>query len=207
MMRALIVFSVLLLSGCVSLLPEPPPPPRLYALDAGAVARLEGARLDAAIAIAAPVGERALMGADLVWRTGDQVAFVARTQWSQHAGEALRSLLVETMTRQGGFNAVMRQGVARGDYELRWEVIDFEIRDASMSARFVADVSLIAAASGRVLASETIVAEAPVAARSASAAAEALTRAAREGGARIGVFAAGAAGRAQAQASAASINR
>jgi hypothetical protein len=80
-----------------------------------------------------------------------------------------------------------------------------------MTARFVADVNVLASQGRRIIAQQTISGEAPVSARSSSAAAQALARAAREGGARIGVFAAQAAAEAEAsaanQASAASINR
>jgi ABC-type uncharacterized transport system auxiliary subunit len=82
-------------------------------------------------------------------------------------------------------------------------VLDFEIDEASMSARFVADAKLLAAPGRRVVAQRIVSAEAPVSARSSSAAAQALARAAREGSARIGEFAAESVD----QASAASISR
>jgi len=62
-----------------------------------------------------------------------------------------------------------------------------------MEARFVANVQVLALPGRRVIAQRIISAAAPVSDRSASDAAEALTRAAREGSARIGVFAAEAA--------------
>jgi hypothetical protein len=71
-----------------------------------------------------------------------------------------------------------------------------------MQARFSADVLLVQSPGRRIIASDTITAEAPVSGRSQTAAAQALARAAREGSARIGVFAADAAARAEAQAAA-----
>jgi hypothetical protein len=62
-----------------------------------------------------------------------------------------------------------------------------------MRARFRADVRIMASPGRRLIAQEIITAEAPVSSRSASEAAEALARAAREGSARIGMFAADAA--------------
>jgi ABC-type uncharacterized transport system auxiliary subunit len=121
-------------------------------------------------------------------------------------------MLVETLTRQGRFRAAVRSGEARQDYEVRWDIHDFEVIEGTMTARFVADVNLVAAGR-RVLATEIITAEAPVADRTSSAAANALARAAREGSARIALFAADAAAQAGAQAeeepqaNAASINR
>ena len=201
------------LGGCISLLPEPPPPPRTYVLEAQGVQRLQGEPLDVVVAIAQPTGERALLGADLIWRTGDTIAYVGESQWSNRASDALQQVLTETVIRQGRFRASTRSGEARADYEIRWEVLDFEVREETMTARFSADVRLVAQGR-RIIASELIVAEAPVSDRSSSIAAQALARAAREGSARIGMFAAEAATREQAriaeeadQPRAASINR
>jgi ABC-type uncharacterized transport system auxiliary subunit len=194
---------LLLLTSCISLLPEPPPPPRVFVLEAAEVAPSATSAIEAVIAVALPTGERSLLGTDLVWRTGDELAFVAQSQWSNRAELALQSILIETLIRQHGFSAATRTGEARGDYEIRWEVLDFEVAEASMTARFVADVKLVALPGRRVIAQEIIAAEAPVADRASSAAAQALARAAREGSARIGEFAITNA----AQASAASISR
>ena len=189
MMRVLLLSSTLALSGCISLLPEPPPPPRTFVLEAQDVARAQGAPVDAVIAVATPMGERALLGSDLIWRTGDQIAYVDQTQWSNRAADSLQQMLTETLVRQGRFRAAARSGEASAEYELRWEVLDFEVREEDMSARFSADVLLVAR--GRqIVASQIISTQAPVADRSSSAAAQALARAAREGSARIGEFAA-----------------
>jgi ABC-type uncharacterized transport system auxiliary subunit len=185
---------LLALGGCVTLLPPPPPAPRIFTLEAADVAVPEAeARIDAVVAIAAPNGERSLLGVDMVWRTGDELAFVAQTQWSNRADAALQAMLIETLARQERFRAVGRVGEARADYEIRWDVLDFEIVQDNMEARFVANVQVLALPGRRVIAQRIISAAAPVSDRSASDAAEALTRAAREGSARIGVFAAEAA--------------
>ncbi len=203
MMRAAIVLPLLVLGACISLLPEPAPPPRIYVLEAGEVSAAQTPGVTGAVGVALPTGERAILGTDVVWRTGDELAFVAQSQWSNRADLALQSLLVETLIRQERFNASTRTGEARGDYEIRWEVLDFEILETDMSARFVADVKLVALPGRRIIAQRIIEASSPVADRTSSAATQALTRAAREGSARIGVFAAESA----AQASAASISR
>jgi ABC-type uncharacterized transport system auxiliary subunit len=151
-----------------------------------------------------------LLGSDIIWRTGDTIAYVDQSQWSNRASDALQQILAETIIRQGRFRSSTRSGEARADYEIRWEVLDFEVREETMTARFSADVRLVARGR-RIIASELIEAEAPVSDRSSSVATQALARAAREGSARIGMFAADAAALERAaeddQPSAASINR
>jgi ABC-type uncharacterized transport system auxiliary subunit len=193
MNRVFLLLPIAALGGCVTLLPPPPPPPRLFVLEAGEVAPRAEAHVDAVAAVAAPTGERALLGTDLAWRNGDELAFVANSQWSARAEAALQSLLIETLVRQGRFNAVTRAGEGRSDYELRWEVLDFQVVEARMQARLVANVQVLAMPGRRVIAQEIIVGEAPVSDRSESVVAEALARAARDGSAHIGVFAANAA--------------
>jgi len=202
MMRPVFLAPLLMLGGCISLLPDPPPPPRIFALEAGDVSRVEGARIDAVIGVMEPAGERAITGSELVWRTGDEYAFVSQTQWSGRADSALQALLVETLVRQGRFTAATRVGEARAGYEIRWDVLSFEIDGEAMQARFVADVRVLASPGRRLIAQEIVSADAPVASRSSSVAAQALARAAREGSARIGMFAADAAARAEAEAAA-----
>lgn len=197
MKRALILAAALSLGGCISLLPKAPPPPRTFMLNAGDVSRAQGAAIDAVVAVAQPTGERALLGTDMVWSTGDEVAYVGHTQWSAHADDALQAMLVETLSRQGRFRAAGRTGEAAAQYEIRWEVLNFQVDNASMSARFRADVKLTQAPGRQVLAQEIIEASAPVADRSQTNAAAALTRAAREGAARIALFAADAAAQAE----------
>jgi ABC-type uncharacterized transport system auxiliary subunit len=209
---AALLVTAALLGGCISLLPKPPPPPRTYVLEAQIVQELNGEPIDAVIAVAQPTGERAILGFDLVWRTADTIAYVDQSQWSNRAADALQQTLAETLIRQGRFRASTRSGEARADYEIRWEVLDFEVREEDMTARFRADVRLVEQGR-RIVASQLVETEAPVGSRSSSVAAEALARAAREGSARIGEFAANAAAEARAsaaeadQASAASIRR
>jgi ABC-type uncharacterized transport system auxiliary subunit len=198
MKRALILVAALSLGGCISLLPKPPPPPRTFMLDAGDIAPAQGQPIDAVIAVAQPTGERALLGSDMVWSTGSEVAYVGHAQWSAHADDALQALLVQTLSRQHRFHAATRTGETSAQYEVRWEVLNFQVDNASMTAHFRADVKLTQAPGRQVIAQEIIEASAPVADRSQTNAAAALTQAARDGAARIALFAADAAMQAEA---------
>ena len=211
MKRALVLLAALSLGGCISLLPKSPPPPRTFMLRAGDVARAEGPRIDAVVAVSQPGGDPAVLGNALVWTTGDEVAYVNQTQWSSQADDGLRALLIETLSRQGRFSAASRSGESGAGFAIAWDVLSFQIDSAGMTAHFSADVRIMQSPGRRLIAHDIISAEAPVSSRSQTAAAEALARAAREGSARIGVFAAEAAAQARAAApdqdSAASINR
>ena len=205
MIRSIFALAPLVVLGaCISLLPKPPPAPRLYVLDAGDVQRVEGAPIDVVIAVDDPSGARTILGSDIVWRTGDQRAYVAQSQWSGTAEDDLQALVTQTLNRQGRFRAVVRSGGARADYEVRWDVSSFEVMETNgaSSARFEADVRIVDGAR-QVLGAQTITTTAPVGDRSSSVAAQALARAAREGGARIGAFAAETVARAEAERAAA----
>ena len=80
MRRVLGLAPLLLLGGCISLLPAPPPPPRIFVLEAAETTSPAAAPVDAVIGVALPTGERSFLGTDLVWRTGDELAFVAQSQ-------------------------------------------------------------------------------------------------------------------------------
>lgn len=204
MKRYVLLASLSLLGGCITLFPDPPEPPRLYVLEAGQAEALAGAPLDATIGVSLPEGERALLGSDLLWRTRDELELVGHSQWSNRADAALQSMLVQTLVGQARFRAATRQGDAHADYELRWEVLDFEVVADTRIAHFVADVKLVALPSRRVVAQRVVRTHAELEGETSSGvAARALASAARKGSAEIGVFAADNA----AQASAASINR
>lgn len=201
MMRALLLSPLLMVGACASLLGEAPPPPTVFVLEAGDVAATQGAPIDKVISVARPAGEGTVLGTELVWRTGDQVVFVADTQWSGEAQELLQAALVQTLSQQRRFRAAVSAGDAVADYQIRWTVQDFEVTESDMRARFGADV-IVLASGRRVIATEHVATEAPVSERSASAAANALTRAAREGSARIALFAADAVAQEEARAAA-----
>ena len=133
---AALLVAASMLGGCITLLPEPPPPPRTYVLEARDVQESQGAPVNAVIGVAQPSGERSILSSDLIWRTGDTIAYVDQSQWSARASDSLQQVLAETLIRQGRFTSSTRSGEARADYEIRWEVLDFEVREDDMQAHF-----------------------------------------------------------------------
>ncbi|MFT3729592.1 MAG: ABC-type transport auxiliary lipoprotein family protein [Terricaulis sp.] len=193
MKRILLLLSAVALSGCIHLLPKAPPPPRTFVMAAGDVAQANGAPVDAVINVADPSGERSILGNLLVWRTGDEIAYVAGTAWSTRAEDALQQMLVETLSRQQRFRAAARTGEAAGAYEVRWEILEFDVQQNDMQAHFRADVKLVASPGRRVIAQKMVDAHAPVGDRSSSLASQGLTAAARDASMQIAQFAADAA--------------
>lgn len=177
------------LGGCVSLFPDPPPPPAIYPLEAGDVAPLDAPRLDLVATVAMPSGPRMLLDDGIVWRENGVLAYMGGASWPGQAPELLQAMLAQTITQQGVLAAGVRQGEgARGDVEVRWDLIAFEVVEdgATLEARFAAHVRIMQVGAPRMmLHSEIVDVREPLASRSGSAAANALARAARQGSARI----------------------
>jgi cholesterol transport system auxiliary component len=180
------------LGGCVSLLPQAPPAPRMFALEAarGASETSAAQPLDAVVAVAPPEGDDAALGTELVWSTGGEVAVVGGVKWATRADSALQTLLIETLARGGRLRAAARTSEARADYEIRWDVLEFQVVEegGAAKARFSANAKLVDSHTRMIVAARIVASESDLASRSKAAAAEALTRAAQEGGARIASF-------------------
>ncbi len=180
-LAGLAAIAALALGGCVSLLPKPPPPPAIYSLRAGAVERMAGPPKDLVIGVTAPEAPRSVAGADIVWRTGPQIAFMERAAWDGSAPELLQDMLVDTMDRRGGVRAVTRAGGGvRSDANLTWDVLTFEVleADGKLEARIEVVARLIDLRTRAITVVQRFNANAPISARSGRAAAAALERAA-----------------------------
>lgn len=186
--------AALLVSGCVSILPDAPPAPRVFVLQSSAVAGPALPKTSAVLSVARPNTPRGLSGRDLAWRRGVELAFVNGAAWEGQTPELLHNLLVDTLDRQRVARAVVR--VADGslaDYELRWDLVRFEIEEVSpreQVARFEATVRMLNAVTREVITSERIEESTPLAERGATAAADGLTRTANAAATRIADWAA-----------------
>lgn len=190
----------LIASACVSVFPEPQPPPRIYSLNAGpadfgpqtqTVTQNQAQTLAVSpvvIGVALPGGPRALMGAEIAWRTDGVLRFVAGAEWASRAPDMLQAALAEAVDRAGTVRAGVRAGAGvRADYEIAWDVSAFQVEeeDGVVRARFAAVARLVDART-RVLLAQTRVEEVrPVAERSQALAAAALESATRDAVARI----------------------
>ncbi|KAF0177785.1 MAG: membrane integrity-associated transporter subunit PqiC [Hyphomonadaceae bacterium] len=171
-----------LLSACVSILPEAPPAPYIYTMRVGAVEPSTAPAHPLVIIIGAPSAQRMTAGSDIVWRQGAEIAVMDRAAWDDAAPDLLQTMLTETLSRRGVFRAAVRGGAgARGDIDLRWDVLAFEVvEDGGLEAVFSTTVRLVDARSRTIIDTRRFDTRAPIANRSAREAVAALERAARE---------------------------
>jgi ABC-type uncharacterized transport system auxiliary subunit len=176
------------LGGCVSLLPQAPPAPRLFTIAPDQGLAPAAALGDVVIAVARPNAPRSLSGRDIAWRRGAELAFIDNAAWDGSAPELLHSLLIDTLDRRAGARAIVRVADgSRADFEIRWELVRFEIEetDRVQSARIELTARLLGADARDVRATRRFVAQAPLADRSTSDAAEGLGAVARDAMAQI----------------------
>jgi len=199
--------AALCLAGCISLLPEPPPPSAIYSLRAGPVEPLGGAPKPLVLAVAEPTAPRSVSGADIVWRRDSTIAFMEGAVWDGAAPDLLQAMLVDVMDRRGGVRAVVRAGGGvRADAEVRWDILAFEVvEDGSrLEARIETVAQLLTLRDRMVVAHARFDATAPISSRSGRAAAAALERVATEAAIKTADWAVATA---QVQPSAASTSR
>jgi ABC-type uncharacterized transport system auxiliary subunit len=206
-----VILAAVALSGCISILPEPAPAPRIFALRAGPQAQPPAPERNVVVTVAAPAVPQTLNGGDILWIKDGAPGFMERSVWTSRTPEALQALLVETIDAQNLVLAGLRSGEgARADAELRWEVRDFQIVESGgeISALFSADAKLVDIRTRTVIAALAVREQAPLGERSATRAAAALEAVARAGAEALGRWAAAnARGAEEAQPRAASMIR
>ncbi len=191
--RAASIAALLVLAGCVSILPEPPPAPFVYPLRAAPQAPPQGAPAPLVLANGRPNTVQALAVLDVVWVRDGRVAYLERETWTARAPEALQTLLAETISAQDLVRAAIRVGEGpRADYEVRWDLFAFQIEESPdrIEARIEAAVRLVRSGGREVVAARAVSLSAPIAMRDASAAVSVLQSVAAQAASEIGVWAA-----------------
>jgi cholesterol transport system auxiliary component len=137
----------LLAGGCISLLPEPPDPPAVFALRAGddlAAAAPDAAR-PLSIAVLDVSAPAALSGPQLPVILADgSLAYVRGAEWTEDAPDALRSLILETFDRTRLANAAAASTGARGDVALSVDLVTFALTPSRRRAPAQAEIVLVA---------------------------------------------------------------
>lgn len=146
-LRAFALGIAVLALGACSIIPEPPPAPRIYPLRAAVAASTQSpAAASLVIGVPEPAVANVLAGDDIVWARDGVLGFMERGAWPSRTPIALQALVVETIDAQDKVLGAIRSGEGpRSTVELRWQVTDFQIEegDGALLARFVANVKLM----------------------------------------------------------------
>jgi ABC-type uncharacterized transport system auxiliary subunit len=191
MIARFVVLAPLLCAACVAVLPEPPPPARIYRLTATDTPTRAAVPVALVVAVAPPFATRMTAGTDIVWRRDGELAVMDRGAWDGAAVDLLQTLLVDTIDRSGAVRSAVRVGDgARADLEPRWDVERFEVEEtgSSLTAHFAVNARVIDTRTRQVLEDYRTQTSAPIGDRSGRVAAAALEQAARAGAEALAVW-------------------
>jgi ABC-type uncharacterized transport system auxiliary subunit len=185
--------STLVLSGCVSVLPEPSIPLALIALPADR-AKAPATPLQMDVAVYSPESSRAFAGTDIAVRTDQELIFLGDVRWSDNAPQLLQGAVVNALTKSGGTGrAVPAQLGADVDYDVRWRIVDLSTGRETMPVRAEVQVSLLDSNTRRMVAQQTFAAEGSPQDRAPRARAAALALVAQDVADQVAAFVAQAA--------------
>jgi ABC-type uncharacterized transport system auxiliary subunit len=179
-------------SGCISLLPKAPPPPRIYSMEAAPPVATKFASKPVVIAVGQPSTSRALAGSDIAWSKDGQLAYVGGATWAGRGPDLLQTVLVHTIDRSGLVTGAVRSGEGRADSEIGWDVVTFGVVEEGgvLEGRLIARAKLFGARDRMLLSALEIDERAALRDRSTTAGAAALEQAARNASVKIAEWAA-----------------
>ncbi len=153
------------LAGCITLLPKPGKPPAIVAMRADPMVPQQAQQYPFTIGIGEPTMPAILLGNQVVVLRKDRTfAFVEGLRFSASAPLSIQNVVLETFDLAGSTRAAVRAvTIARPDYELHFDVSDFQVTEpqgrTKGTARIEATARLIDVYSGKPLASKVIVGE------------------------------------------------
>lgn len=159
--------SLVLTSGCITLLPKPGKPPSTVSMRADPDVARAASAAPFSIGIGLPTMAAILATNKVAVRRGDgSYAYVERLQWSASAPQSIQNVVLETFDKAGAAKAAVRAlTVARPDFEVHMDINAFEVTEPSWRkpgvARFEAGIRLVEVSTGKPLAATTILVEAP----------------------------------------------
>lgn len=173
----------LLLTGCVSVLPEPVIPDGLYRLEPEEdIGPVEKITLPVDISIYEPDGPVLLLSENFVFEDDDgSLSLLKAAQWSDDAARLLQIRLLERLSKLSPDSegvAVSERAGARTGAELRWQVQNFVIRDDSAVVKLQATV--LSARRRTVIGQFPVVVKEPYSGQASREGVQALIRAARQ---------------------------
>lgn len=131
----------LLLTGCVSVLPDPVVPDALYRLRvSSSPIQGEPVRLSRNVTVYEPDGSTLLLGKGVVFEDeAGGLSVMRKAQWSDPASRLLQNLLLDRLSIRAPDSegmALSEQSGAAAPVELHWQARDFFVRDGNAIATF-----------------------------------------------------------------------
>ncbi len=124
---SVLILSVLSLSACVSVLPEPKPAPTVYRLSIPTNAPEKTVQNTTVINIEFPHAPRALGGTDIVLSPdGRRLTAAGGASWAEPVPSQIRHVLIDTLAGSGRITGVIPKGGTRAPYRLNIEIRRFE---------------------------------------------------------------------------------
>ena len=163
----LLVTSLTLTSGCITLLPKPGKPPSLVVMRADPSLVRSQTPAPFSIGVGLPTMSAILATNKVAVRAENGTyAYIDRLILSAAAPQTIQNVVLETYDRAGAARAAVRAlTVARPDYEVHFDVNAFEVTQPEGRtpgiARVEAGVRLVEVYTGRPLASTVILVEVP----------------------------------------------
>lgn len=172
--RMLIALAAIILSGCVSVLPEPEVPGGLYRL--GDIT--PSAEISRDLVVREPEGGRVFSGKAMA-SIGDDGALrlIRGVEWAQPASRILQIGVLDAISKDGEGLALAKDTGAPGDLELAWRIAELALDDET--ARCEVELTLLHGKTREPLYQQRVETSASVSSRRSDDRALALVEAAR----------------------------
>lgn len=173
-------FALTLAAGCVSVLPEPKAPEALLELPDSRAQAPQGA-LMADVVVYAPDSNRAFAGVNIPVRAEQELVFLSDMRWADAAPRLMQNAVVNALSKAGGNGrAATAELATRGDFDLRWRIIDMSVTRNAGPVSVVVEASVVETVSRRIIAQDRMTASRQPASGSSQARAAALAIAAQD---------------------------
>lgn len=174
------VAALALTAGCVSVLPEPAAPDALLELP-DSRARAPASALNADVVVYPPDSNRAFAGVNIPVRDEQELVFLSKMRWADVAPRLLQEAVVNALSKaEGEGQAATAELATRGEYDLRWRIVDMSVARDTGPVSVLVEASLVETLSRRIVAQERLTATRQPASASAQERAAALALAAQD---------------------------
>jgi cholesterol transport system auxiliary component len=166
-----------MLSGCVSLFPEPEIPTGLYRL--GPVEADSRFSITNSVMVRQPEAPRILSGVQMASRDDDNaIRLIRGVEWADRVPRLMQLTVLDYLGTNGAGAAILPETGARVDYELSWRLSEFSLQGNTALA--VAELTLLDGRTRKPLRQMTVTSRQQATSRTAENRAQALAEAGRD---------------------------